>query len=55
MVLVAAVDEASTVGTIEGAAWMMTVDPVGDSSESGAATTTVHVDVAVRPVWTVAT
>jgi hypothetical protein len=52
-----AVDEASSVGTIEGAASMMTVevDPVGDSSESGAATTTIRVDVAVRPDWSVAT
>lgn len=31
------------------------VDPVGDSAESGAATTTVRVVVAVRPNWSVAT
>ena len=31
------------------------VDPVGDSAESGARTITVLVDVAVRPVWSVAT
>jgi len=40
------------VGTIERAAWMMTmrveVDPVGDSAESGAATTTVRAYVVVR-------
>jgi hypothetical protein len=35
--VVVAVDEAAAEGTIEGAAWMMTVevDPVGDSAESG--------------------
>jgi hypothetical protein len=56
---VTAVVEESAVGTIEGASvvWMMTVvvDPVFDSAESGAATTTVRVDVAVRPDWSVAT
>jgi hypothetical protein len=50
--------EGSSVGTIEGAsaASMMTVvvDPVGDSAESGAATTTVRVDVAAWLNWSVA-
>ena len=57
----AALDDAASVRMAAGvrAGWMMTVlvlvDPVGDSAESGATTTTVRVDVAERPDWAVVT